>query len=117
MFTLTAAAARQIQQAATESNAQSLVLRVAAKRIHDGQIDYGMGFDDTRDNDMQLEIENVRIVIAPHHLELLQDTVLDFVELEPSQFHFIFIQQAKSPQPDGCGNGGCSHCGNSGTSH
>ena len=51
MFTLTATAAEQIRQAARESDAEQLALRVAARREADGSIGYGMGFDDAADND------------------------------------------------------------------
>jgi iron-sulfur cluster assembly protein len=114
MFTLTSAAAQQIQRAAADAGAQDAVLRVAARRVPDGSIDYGMGFDDVNDGDTALEIENVHVVIAPQHMDLLEDTVLDFVELEPGQHNFIFINQ-QSPfetrSAGGCGSGGCGSCG------
>ena len=114
MFTLTSAAAQQIQRAAAESKADGLVLRVAARRVPDGSIDYGMGFDDVSDGDTTLEIEDVQVAIAPQHMELLEDTVLDFVELEPGQFHFIFSNQQsafETSSAGGCGSGGCGSCG------
>jgi len=111
MFTLTSAAAQQIQKAAQDSGAQDAVLRVAARRESDGSIGYGMGFDDVEDGDMRLQIEDVHVVIAPHHVDLLEDTTLDFVELEPGQFNFIFVQQetdlAGSSAGGGCSTGGC----------
>ena len=118
MFTLTSAAAQQIQQAAADAGAQDAVLRVAARRVPDGSIDYGMGFDDMNDGDMALEIENVHVVIAPQHVDLLEDTVLDFVELEPGQYHFIFSNQQSAFETNsggGCGSsgGGCGSCGSS----
>lgn len=114
MFTLTSAAAQQIQRAAADAGAQDAVLRVAARRVPDGSIDYGMGFDDMNDGDTALEIENVHVVIAPQHVELLEDTVLDFVELEPGQHNFIFINQQsafETSSAGGCGSGGCGSCG------
>lgn len=119
MFTLTSAAAQQIQQAAADSGAEGLVLRVAARRVPDGSIDYGMGFDDMNDGDTALEIEDVHVVIAPQHMDLLEDTVLDFVELEPGEFHFIFSNQQsafETSSAGGCGSGssgggGCGSCG------
>lgn len=126
MFTLTSAAAQQIHQAAQDSGAQNLALRVAARLETDGSIDYGMGFDDAGEQDMRLQFEEVAVVIAEHHVELLEDTVLDFVELEPGQFNFIFVNQRQDP-PDapggcasqGCGSGGCASggCGSKGASH
>lgn len=126
MFTLTSAAAQQIHQAALDSGAQNLALRVAARLETDGSIDYGMGFDDAGEEDMRLQFEQVSVVIAEHHRELLEDTVLDFVELEPGQFNFIFVNQRQEAQdapgscaPQGCGGGSCGGggCGSKGTSH
>jgi iron-sulfur cluster assembly protein len=123
MFTLTATAAEQIRQAARESDAEQLALRVAARREPDGSIGYGMGFDDVADNDTRLMLEDVAVVIAAAHADLLEDTVLDFVELEPGQFNFIFVSQqlvAQAPAASGCstggGGGGCGSggCGTGG---
>lgn len=125
MFTLTSAAAQQIHQAALDSGAENLALRVAARLETDGSIDYGMGFDDALEQDMRLQFEEVSVVIAEHHRELLEDTVLDFVELEPGQFNFIFVNQRQEAQdaggcaPKGCGSGGCGGggCGSKGSTH
>jgi len=127
MFTLTSAAAQQITQAAQDSGAQDAVLRVAARREADGSIGYGMGFDDVGDGDMRLQIQDVHIVIAPHHVALLEDTTLDFVELEPGQYNFIFVQQEAEMADSGggcstggCGSGGCGTgggCGSKGGAH
>jgi iron-sulfur cluster assembly protein len=116
MFTLTLTAAQQIRQAALDSGAEKLALRVAARREADGSIGYGMGFDDVADNDTRLMLEDVPVVIAAAHADLLEDTVLDFVELEPGQFNFIFMSQqpvAEAPAASGCstGGGGCSSGG------
>lgn len=124
MFTLTRAAAQQIQQAAQDSGAKDMVLRVAARRMADGSLDYGMGFDESADSDTRLMIEDVAVVLAPSHAQLLEDTVLDFVELEPGQFNFIFVnQQSAFTSGSGCGSGGCATSGcnsgacGSGSSH
>ncbi len=114
MFTLTSAAARQIQQAASSSGAQEMALRIAAKVDTDGSMQYGMGFDDPKDEDMKLDLDGVAVVIADESQELLVDTVLDYVELNPGEFNFIFIdgrQSQDTPEqasPGGCGSGGCS---------
>lgn len=123
MFTLTSAAAQQIQKTAVDSGAQDMVLRVAARQEPDGSIGYGMGFDDSGDDDMRLEIEGVAIVIAEHHQPLLEDTVLDFVELDSGEFNFIFVSQqpeeAGGCAPTGCGGGSCGGgaCGSKGNTH
>ena len=125
MFTLTSAAARQIQQAANASETQEMALRIAAKVDADGSIQYGMGFDDPKDEDMKLDLEGVAVVIADEYQELLDDIVLDYVELEPGEFNFIFVngrqtQDALEPASGGgCGSGGCSSggCGSRGPTH
>lgn len=125
MFTLTNAAARQIQQAASASGADEMALRIAARIESDGSMQYGMGFDDPKDEDMKLDLEGVAVVIADESQELLDDTTLDYVEMEPGEFNFIFIdarqsQGAPEPAPSGgCGSGGCSTggCASKGRTH
>lgn len=115
MFALTSAAARQIQQAAVAGTTQHMALRVAARPEPDGSLQYGMGFDNATENDMKLELEGVAVLIAAQYQELLDDTVLDYVELEPGQFNFIFLDArqalgpaAAAPAAGGCGSGGCA---------
>jgi iron-sulfur cluster assembly protein len=114
MFTLTHQAALQIRESAGRSGTADAALRVAARRESDGSIVYGMGFDEPREGDMPLEVEGIQLLIAPPSQALLQATRLDFVELEPGSFSFIFIAGdalAKEPPRSGCGSGGCSNCG------
>lgn len=115
MFTLTPTAASQILRS-VEHHGASTGLRVAAKRDASGTIVYGMGFDDERDNDEVLQCEGITVLIAPPSRELLDATTLDFVELTPGEFQFIFINpQDQEPPPEtqrkGCGSGGCGSCG------
>ncbi len=123
MFNLTPAAARQIQQAAQASGAAELSLRVAAKKDADGDMQYGMGFDEPKDEDMKLDLQGVAVVIADESQELLFDTVLDFVELNPGEFNFIFIPTGHpslgggSVTTSSCGSGGCGGCGGKGATH
>lgn len=113
MFTLTSTAAMRIRQAAVEGGMQELALRVAARREGDGSITYGMGFDAPQDGEHPaLLSDGVTVLIASPSQPLLQDTELDFVELEPGQFGFVFVPRA-APQRNGCGScssGGCSTC-------
>jgi len=116
MFTLTPAAAEQIRQAAAtqDDGAASIELRVAAK-IEDGEIVYGMGFDSEREHDAVVETSGITVLIAPRSLELLGDATLDFVELQPGEFQFIFINPAEPTTGAGgsCASrqGGCGSCG------
>lgn len=91
MFKLTDAAARQIHQAASASGALGLALRIAARVDADDSMQYGMGFDEAREQDLKMELNGVTVVIASEFQELLVDTLLDFVESSPGDFSFIFI--------------------------
>ena len=57
MFSLTNAAAQQIQQAAHQAQAKDMALRVAARRLPDGSLDYGMGFDEVGEGDTRLMLQ------------------------------------------------------------
>jgi iron-sulfur cluster assembly protein len=114
MFSLTPAAADQIQLAARQSGAIDAALRVAARREADGSLEFGMGFDEPREGDMPLQMQGVDLLIAPPSQPFLDNTVLDFVELEPGEFGFVFMPQEPAPSGGGCGSGksgGCGSCG------
>jgi iron-sulfur cluster assembly protein len=113
MFSLTSAAAQQIQLAAQASSAEHMALRLAAKLDSDGSLQYGMGFDEPDDDDLKLNLEGVSIVIGTEHQPLLEETTLDFVELEPGEFNFIFVdgRQSKGVTSGGCSSGGCGSGG------
>ena len=121
MITVTPTAAQQIQQASLQAQAEGMPLRIAAKLSADGSIQYGMGFDDVRENDLQVTSEGVTVLVASVSEELLTGAVLDFVELTPGEFQFIFINPNDTGVPPakqqsgGCGSGGCGSggCGSS----
>ena len=79
---ITPKAAAQVVRAVAEGVEGRPVLRVAAKRDRDGSIDYAMGFDEPREEDTVSLQHGVRLLIAPTSIELLNDTVLDFVYME-----------------------------------
>jgi iron-sulfur cluster assembly protein len=91
MFKVTEAAAEQVSQAAKQGGTEGLALRLAAHRNADGTIDYRMGFDDATEEDIRMRSQGVDIVMAPEYVPLLDDATMDFVEIEPGQFHFIFL--------------------------
>jgi iron-sulfur cluster assembly protein len=91
MFKLTIAAAQQVREAAEQGAADGLSLRLAAARKPDGSIDYRMGFDTATEEDIRVKCEGVDVVMTPEQVPLLNLATLDFVELEPGQFHFIFL--------------------------
>ncbi len=113
MFSVTPTASQEILAAAARSDAAGLALRVAARQVADGSIEYGMGFDEPREGDMPLQVLGVNLLIAPPSQPMLEGVVLDFVEIEPGSFNFIFADQeaagADTPAK-ACGNGGCNGC-------
>jgi iron-sulfur cluster assembly protein len=123
MFKLTPTAAQQIQQAAQTSGAVEMALRIAAKMDAQGELQYGMGFDEPQDEDMRLDLEGVAVLIGNESQALLSDTLLDFVELEPGEFNFVFIPSnhpscsATEPSSSGCASGACNGCTSKGTTH
>lgn len=91
MITVTPAAAAQIKHSAEQSKTEGMSLRIAATRNDDSSIHYAMGFDDNKEDDITVAVAEVEIIISASSAELLKDTTIDFVELEPDKFQFIFI--------------------------
>lgn len=91
MIKITPAAAKQIKLSATQGNTENLPLRIAATKQSDDSFHYGMGFDETKEGDINITSEGINVVIAASSAELLKDTTLDFVELEPGKQQFIFM--------------------------
>jgi iron-sulfur cluster assembly protein len=121
-FTVTRAASREILAAAERSDAAGLALRVAARQIADGSLEYGMGFDEQREDDEPAEFGGLTVLLGSPSRPLLADTVLDYVELAPGRFDFVLVPTAEPAaagnsadagfQAGGaCGNGGCGSCG------
>ena len=122
MFQVTPAAAQQIRSAAAQSEAAGMALRVAAHQVADGSIEYGMGFDTAHDGDEPFEFGGLTVVVAPPCQPLLEATVLDWVEIEPGAYAFIFIPPTEfAPEPPpaaaagGCASGGCGSCSSRGS--
>jgi iron-sulfur cluster assembly protein len=111
MFTVTPAAALQILRAAEQQNEgqHQPKLRVAAKFGSQGDILYGMGFDDEREEDVVLDCEGVAVLIAPPSLALLVGATLDFIEVNAGEYQFIFVNPNERSD---CGSTSCGggHC-------
>lgn len=91
MITVTPAAAAQIKLSAEQGKAEGMPLRIAATRNSDESIHYGMGFDENKEGDVSVTCDDIEIVMAESSAELLKNTTIDFVELEPEKFQFIFL--------------------------
>lgn len=91
MITLSPAAATQIRAAAEQAGAQGEALRLAARRLGEGPVEYVMGFDDVREGDLECSIEGIRVLISPDGRGLLEGVLLDFVTLDTGDRQFIFV--------------------------
>jgi iron-sulfur cluster assembly protein len=97
MFIVTEAAAVQVRRAAEQSGAEGMALRLAAQKKANGSIDYLMGFDEVKEDDIRFRSQGVDIVMAPEHVPLLDETVMDFVELDEGGHQFVFLNP-KDPE-------------------
>ncbi len=116
MITVTPSAAQQIRIAATQADADELGLRVAARRDERGSLHYAMGFDEARDGDVVVPSEGVALVVAETDRDLVDGMTIDYVEYEPGDFRFIFVNPNDVDAPPaggGCGGGACG-CSNGG---
>ena len=87
---ITEAAAKQILLQANDSDARNMGLRVAAKRMKDGGIDYAMGFDQQHDADAIYDRHGVTLLVAPTSADMLDRATLDYVEMDEGQREFVF---------------------------
>ena len=99
MITLTPSAARQVRAAAAQAE-DAAVLRVAARTLGDGRVDYGLGFDEWREGDIRVLCEGVAVVIAPPSRALLDGVLLDYVEIAPGDMRFVFVARGCEARPD-----------------
>lgn len=91
MITVTEEAAKQIRESARQGNAEGLPLRIAAQRQDNGSIHYALGFaDEEHDEDLHFNTEGVEIIVSPISLPLLDNTIIDFVELDNGEKNFVF---------------------------
>jgi iron-sulfur cluster assembly protein len=120
MFSMTPAAVTEILAAAARSSAAGMALRVAARQAADGSIEFGMGFDEEREDDEKTRFDELEVLIGAPSQPLLDGAVLDFAEAAPGQLDFVFIPApdavvaggTSQPKPKGaCGSGGCGSCG------
>ena len=103
MITVTPQAAEQIARSAQQAGPGEACLRLAARLGDKGVIEYGMGFDDTAEGDTKVAANGVTLLISPGSVELLTGATLDYVEINPGEWRFIFINpndpSHKAPQP------------------
>ena len=91
MFKITESAARQVEIAAKDGGTEGMALRLAAHQKAYGIIDYLMGFDEVKQDDIRVTSQGTEIVMSPEHAPLLDEAVMDYVELEKGDYRFIFL--------------------------
>ena len=92
MITITQEAAAQIRKSAEQTNTQGMYLRLAARQDENGSLLYGMGFDDDKgEEDTHVTVDGIDILISSSCKQLLAGATLDFVEINPGEHQFIFV--------------------------
>ena len=104
MIIITPQAAEQILKSAQQqTELKDACLRLAARLDDKGAIEYGMGFDDKAEGDLEVATRCIKVLISPGSVELLTDATLDYVEINPGEPRFIFINpndpSHKPPKP------------------
>lgn len=103
MITITPEAAAQIHASARQAGLDKACLRLAARLSDKGAIEYGMGFDDPAEGDTEVAAGAVTVLVSAGCIELLTGATLDYVEINPGEQRFIFVNpndpSHKSPGP------------------
>lgn len=98
MITVTPRAAEQILK-----SSGGAALRLAARLDDKGVLEYGMGFDEKAAEDLEVASNGVTVLVSPGSVELLTGATLDYVELNPGEWRFIFVNpndpSHKAPKP------------------
>ena len=104
LLVLTPAAASRIMSEADAADLDEVLIRFAARIGDDGAtVEYGMGFDERREQDTEIEIDGVTVLVSPPSIDLLAGTTVDFVEIAPGEHRFIFSRPGPDPDPDAPG--------------
>ena len=91
MIKISTAAIEQIR-ISLDSQTDTAPIRVAVKTLDDGSFHYAMGFDAQRlPGDNFVNIEEVHLVVSAASKDLAEGMTIDYVELEPGSFEFIFL--------------------------
>jgi len=99
---MTPAAAAAILDSANRSGAQGMALRLAVKVGANGAVQFGLGFDEEREQDRVIESHGARLLIAPPSQPLLAGVTLDFGEMDNGELGFVFLRgEGGSGKPPG----------------
>jgi len=105
MIEITPRAAEQIRNSAQQPGSGEIHLRLAARLDGNGTIEYGMGFDEKAEGDVLVASEGINVLVSAGCTELLTGATLDYVEINPGELRFIFLNpndpSHKAPKPAG----------------
>ena len=73
----------------------TMVLRIAVQQKPDGEFHYIMGVDEPKSDDTRYISNDVKIVVSSEHTALLDNMEIDYVEISPNEYHFIFKNPSK----------------------
>lgn len=120
LITVTPAALAQLRVVIAASDEPDVALRAAARRTDTGEIEFGMGLDEPREQDMQIALDDlVTVLVSAASRELIAGTWIDYLEVAPGEKRFVFLkpeaaEPAAGAEPartsDTCG-GGAGGCG------
>ena len=91
IFEISDDAAKQINVASESSESSDWPLRISLNVDNKGKFNYLMGFDQSKEEDLQLKINGINILIDPNSMINLKNTKLDFVAIDGKDKQFIFI--------------------------
>ena len=91
IFEISDEAAKQINTASESSESSEWPLRISLSVDDNGKFNYLMGFDQSKEEDLQLKINGINILIDPNSMINLKNTKLDFVAIDGKDKQFIFI--------------------------
>ncbi|MGI8886050.1 MAG: iron-sulfur cluster insertion protein ErpA [Gaiellaceae bacterium] len=102
LLSLTPVAAAKIRDLLAEETDAGLVLRVAIQGGGCSGFQYGLGFDNVAEGDVELELEGVMVVVDPFSAPYLRGTTIDFLNtIQESGF--------KIENPNAVSSCGCGH--------
>ncbi len=104
MFSISENALTQIKKQIAETKAENMALRFSAFFTKERTIQYNMGFDNNKEDDIQLNLGGIPILLDQPSSDIMEEAKLDYVKLESGDFQFIFINPLDpsqvAPKPD-----------------
>ena len=91
IFEISDEAAKQINTASESSESSEWPLRISLSVDDNGKFNYLMGFDQSKEEDLQLNINGINILIDPNSMINLKNCKLDYVEIDKGVYEFIFL--------------------------